>query len=61
MNLDFEVHTLSLAEIDKVIKQITQKFGDVVTGKLKIIRECKFSFLPHAVSDIIMKKYTEGN
>lgn len=61
MNLDFEVHTLSFAEVNKVIQIITQKFGDIVTGKLKIIRECKFSFLPHSVSDIIMKKYTKGN
>lgn len=60
-NLDFEVHVLSLAEVEKIVQEINTEFGEIVTTRLKIIQECVFSFLPHFVSDVILKKYVENN
>ena len=57
-NLDFEVHSLSNAELEVLIDQIQRKFNALITTKkIKIIKECKFSFLTHYVLDIIKTKY----
>lgn len=57
-NLDFEVHVSSLAEVNKVREQIEQAFVGIETNPpLKIIKECKFSFLTHSVSDLILNNY----
>lgn len=55
-NLDFEIHSLSFAEVEELIENIEQKFN-TPNNILKIIRECKFSFLTHFVLDIIKKYY----
>lgn len=61
-NLDFEVHVSSYVEINKLLEQIEQKFDDIkIDTPLKIIEECKFSFLTHSVSDIILKNYVLEN
>lgn len=53
-NFDFEVHTLSDAELDELIDQIQINFNaSITTEKRKIIKECKFSFLTHYVLDVI--------
>lgn len=59
-NIDFEIHTNSFAEVNEVIEKIEKRFSNIITNSqspLKIIRECKFSFLTHYVSDVIMKNY----
>lgn len=61
-NLDFELHVLSKAELDIILGQIERKFDSIKTRSiLKIIRECKFSFLTHSVSDIILNNYVLKN
>lgn len=62
-NLDFELHVTSYAEINIIISKIMREFNDSITVKetLKIIRECKFTFLPHYVLDIILKNYVLEN
>lgn len=61
-NLDFELHVLSKAELDIILGQIERKFDSIKTSSiLKIIRECKFSFLTHSVSDIILNNYVLKN
>lgn len=63
MNLDFEVHVSSYSEIDKILQKLDREFDNLrVSETLRIKKECKFSFLTYAVSDIIYKKYTSpGN
>lgn len=56
-NLDFEVHSSSFVEVDELLGNIEQKFNTKNNFYLKIIRECKFSFLTHSVLDIIKKNY----
>ena len=57
-NFSFEVHSLSNAELEVLIDQIQRKFNALITTKkIKIIKECKFSFLTHYVLDIIKTKY----
>ena len=58
-NLDFEVHVTSFAEVNEIIEKIEKQFANVIITPtpLKIIKECKFSFLNHYTSDVIMKNY----
>ena len=59
-NLDFEIHVTSFAEVNGIIEQIEKQFTNVTinaTAPLRIIKECKFSFLTHYISDVIIKNY----
>lgn len=59
-NLDFEIHVTSLAEVNEVIEQIEKQFNNIIINPhtpLRIIKECKFSFLTHYTSDVILKNY----
>lgn len=57
-NLDFEVHVSSNAELEKIYVAIEQNFDDAeLKPPLRIFKECKFSFLPHSVADIILSDY----
>lgn len=59
-NLDFEIHVSSFAEVNEIRERIEQTFNEIETNPpLKIIKECKFSFLTHSVSDIILNQYVE--
>lgn len=62
-NLDFEVHVLSYADVTILIEQIEKDFSGFVSVEkpLKIIRECKFSFLPHYIADMILNYYVTNN
>ncbi len=57
-NLDFEVHVSSNAELEKIYEAIEQRFDESkLKPALRIFKECKFSFLPHSVADIILSDY----
>ena len=62
-NLDFEAHVLSYIDINILIEKIQAEFNKAVRIEktLRIIRECKFSFMTHFVSDSIFNKFLLKN
>lgn len=50
-NLDFEVHVQSYSDVNNIISQIENEFDSIDIQKpLRIVQECKFSFLSEYVS-----------